>query len=231
MEAVRVEIRAYTASFRIPGMMSYQITSPVPPPSTIYGLLAAAAGREIAPEETWVAYRFTYRAMQEDLEKIIIYDEKGPVWLKAQYGPKTNVLRRQFLFDPHLTLYVQPGRVAEAFLKPRYPLLLGRSQDVAYVESLTQTNLEPTQEAEIAGVLLPFPIADARMKSRLMSFPTFYGVAPGRRPRAVKPFHVIDGLLKNETLKTQRVAVANLFYSELGHSPLGVPLFDAGRLS
>jgi CRISPR-associated protein Cas5t len=231
MEAVRVEIRAYTASFRIPGMMSYQITSPVPPPSTVYGLLAAATGREVTPEETWIAYRLTYRAMQEDLEKVIIYDEKGPVWLKAQYEPKTNVLRRQFLFEPHLTLYIQPGVVAEAFLKPRYPLVLGRSQDVAYVENLTHTALEPVQEAEVAGVLLPFPIADPRMKSRLMSFPTFYSVAPGRRPRAVKPFHVIDGLLKNERLSIQKVAVADLFYSEPAYSSLSVPFFDVGRLS
>ena len=231
MEAVRVEIRAYTASFRIPGMMSYQSTSPVPPPSTIYGLLAAATGREVTPEETWIAYRFTYRAMQEDLEKVIIYDEKGPVWLKAQYGPKTNVLRRQFLFEPHLTLYFQPGAVAEAFLRPRYPLVLGRSQDVAYVDNLTQTTLEPIQEAEVAGVLLPFPTPDQQIKSRLMSFPTYYSVAPGRRPRAVKPFHVIDGLLKNGRLSTQKAKVANLFYSEPKYSSLGVPFFDAGRLS
>ena len=109
MEAVRVVIRAYTASFRIPGMMSYQITSPVPPPSTIYGLLAAVAGREVTPEETWIAYRFTYHGIEEDLEKIIIYDEKGPVWLKSRFEPKTNVLRRQFMFDPQLTLYLQPA--------------------------------------------------------------------------------------------------------------------------
>jgi hypothetical protein len=109
--------------------------------------------------------------------------------------------------------------------------LLGRSQDVAYVESLTHTVLEPTQEAEMAGVLLPFPIPDSRMKSRLMSFPTFYGIAPGRRPRAVKPFHVIDGLLKNDTLKTERVNAGNLLYIEPEYSPLGVPLFDAERLS
>ena len=231
MEAVRVEIRAYTASFRIPGMMSYQVTSPVPPPSTIYGLLAAAMGREVTPEETWIAYRCTYLAVQEDLEKIIIYDEKGPVWQKALYQPKTNVLRRQFLFEPRLTLYLQPGAVAEAFLRPRFPILLGRSQDVAYVESLTQATLEPTEQAEMAGVLLPFPVADPRMKSRLMSFPTFYPIAPGRRPRAVKPFHVIDGLSKNGTLKTEAVTVPDLLYKEINYSPLGVPLFDTRQLS
>ncbi len=231
MQSIRIEIRAYTASFRIPGMMSYQITSPVPPPSTIYGLLAAAMGREVTPEETWIAYRFTYQAIQEDLEKIIIYDEKGPVWLKTHFEPKTNVLRRQFLFEPRLTLYLKPGTVSEAFLKPRFPLLLGRSQDVACVESFNQVVLDPVEKGELAGVLLPFPIDDPLLKSRLMSFPTFYGVAPGRRPRAVKPFHVIDGLSTNGTLKTQMVTVPNLLYIEPDYSPLCIPLFDAGKLS
>jgi CRISPR-associated Cas5-like protein len=49
LSAVRVEIRAYSASFRLPGMMGYQATSPVPPPSTVYGILAAACGREVTP--------------------------------------------------------------------------------------------------------------------------------------------------------------------------------------
>lgn len=231
MEAVRVQIRALTASFRIPGMMSYQVTSPVPPPSTIYGLLAAAAGREVSLEETWIAYRCSYRAVQEDLEKIIIYNDKGPQWSKTLYAPKTNVLRRQFLFEPELTLYLKPGEIADAFLRPRYPLLLGRSQDLAYVHEIKATNLTETASAPVSGILLPFPTPDPKLKSRLMSFPTFYSVQPGRRPRAVKPFHVIDGIIRSGTPRFQTVSVPDLLYVEDTHSALAVPLFDTRRLS
>ena len=67
MDAVRIDLRAYTASFRVPGMMGYQVTSPVPPPATVYGLLAAAMGREVTPDEAWIAYRFAYEAQAQDV--------------------------------------------------------------------------------------------------------------------------------------------------------------------
>ncbi|HZO88723.1 MAG TPA: CRISPR-associated protein Cas5 [Chthonomonadaceae bacterium] len=220
MEAVRIDIQAYTASFRVPGMMGYQVTAPVPPPATIYGLLAAAAGREIPPGETWVAYRFAYDAQAEDLETIIIYEQGGPVWVKSQYAPKTNVVNRQFLFGARLALYLAPGAVADAFLRPRFPLLLGRSQDVATVTAHRRATLELMQEADVSGILLPFPVQDRRLRSRVMSFPTFYGVAPERTPLAVKPFHVLDSLQG-----TQPVSVPDLLYREAEES-LAVPLFD-----
>lgn len=120
MEAVRIDVHAYTASFRVPGMMGYQVTSPVPPPSTVYGLIATAAGRDVSPDEAWIAYRFRYDCFARDLEKVIIYGEGGPVWDIKRHSPKTNVLTREFLFGAELTLYLAPGAVADAFLRPRY---------------------------------------------------------------------------------------------------------------
>ena len=141
MDAVRIDLRAYTASFRVPGMMGYQVTALAPPPATIYGLLAAAAGKEVTPDDTWIAYRFEYDALAQDLEKIIIFSESGPTWEPKLGAVKSAPITRQFLFNPRLVLYVAPGPTAEAFLRPRYPLLLGRSQDVAYVECWRPTPL------------------------------------------------------------------------------------------
>ena len=47
MEFLRVEISAMTASFRYPMfVVSYQPTYPVPPVSTLYGLLSCGQGIE-----------------------------------------------------------------------------------------------------------------------------------------------------------------------------------------
>jgi CRISPR-associated protein Cas5t len=219
VDAVRIDLRAYTASFRLPGMMGYQITCPVPPPATIYGLLAAASGREVTPDETWIAYRFEYDARAQDLEKIIVYEEKGPVWVPSLYAPKTNVVTRQFLFNPRLVLYVKPGAAAHAFRRPRFPLLLGRSQDVAYVDRYETTTLEPVERVETAGVLVPFPAPG--VPSQLFSFPTYFELAT-RRALAVKPFHILDSLRGRQT-----VIVPGLFHREPdGGDSLAVPVFD-----
>ena len=218
MDAVRIDLCAYTASFRIPSMMGYQTTSPVPPPATIYGLLAAAIGREVTPEETWIAYRFEYDAQAQDLEKIIGFFEGGPKWDNKLNAINTAPIVRQFLFNPRLVLYLKPGAVADAFQRPRYPLLLGRSQDVAYVQTWQEVAIVPVTEGSLAGVLLPFPTRG--VQSRLSSFPTWFGVNSPRRALAVKPFHILDS-----ASGPQAVTVANLLYQEAG-GKLAVPLLD-----
>lgn len=197
----RVEVRAYSASFRIPGLMGYQLTSPVPPPSTVYGLLAAACGREVTPEECPIAYRFDYDAVAEDLEKIIFFGEKGPQWSAKMSAVASGVVTRQFLANPRLTLYIPQGAVFEALQRPRFPLVLGRSQDVAYVSAARVAELEKVESAAVAGVVLPFPVR-TQARSRLMALPTFYTVEAVRRARAVKPFHVFDALDKAQTVES-----------------------------
>jgi CRISPR-associated protein Cas5t len=223
VDAIRIDLRAYTASFRVPGMMGYQVTSPVPPPATVYGLLAAASGREITPEETWIAYRFEYEALAQDLEKIVGFFEGGPKWDKKLNAVNTAPITRQFLYNPHLVLYLKPGRAAEAFRRPRFPLVLGRSQDVAYVDCHREVSLQTaSSNAKISGVLLPFPTP--RIQSRIMSFPTYFELAT-RRALAVKPFHVIDSGKADQTVQG-----TSQFYQEGTGEQLAVPLFDLERL-
>lgn len=82
-----------------------------------------------------------------------------------------------------------------------------------------KVSLYPTESAEMSGVILPFPVRDTRLSSRIMSFPTYFGGEPQRTPRAVKPFHVLDA-----AKGPQRVAVPGLLYQEPSGAP-AVPLF------
>ncbi len=189
--AWRVVVCAYTASFRPPGIAGYQPTLPVPPLSTVYGLIAAALGRDADPRSVWVGYRFTCAAQATDIETIIKFVQGKPERNKLTGWVESLPVQREFLYDARLTLYIPATEeLARAFRAPHYPLLLGRSQDVAYVESLERTELEPVSSGEVEGVLLPLPpLVNGRVW--VYSLPTYLPTHPPRKPLAVKPFQVV----------------------------------------
>jgi len=60
LNGIRIDLIAYTASFRVPCFVGHQITLPVPPLSMIYGMISAAMGRIIHPNEVeWLAFRWS----------------------------------------------------------------------------------------------------------------------------------------------------------------------------
>jgi len=206
LDAVRITLSAYTASFRVPGFIGHQLTLPVPPLSTIYGLLSAAAGRWVEPHEVaWLAYCCDYVSKAFDLEVIIQVERKGiekPPYVRSP--PETrNVLQREFLFMPRLTLYL-PSEWEKAFRTPRYVLLLGRTQDVAYVESIVRTSLEPVEEGEVSGVLLPFELIlknRGKVQAWLQNLPIAFTNEPHRRPLGMRIFGVVDAKTRSATVR------------------------------
>jgi len=78
MDALRVKIRAMTASFRYPMfVVSYQPTYKIPPISTIYGFLSAAKGEKVGIYDVSVGYDFTSEGHGVDLERILEYGGEG----------------------------------------------------------------------------------------------------------------------------------------------------------
>ena len=73
MKLLRILIEGWTASFRYPAFISgFQPTLPVPPLSTIYGLLSAVKGELVTPNETNVGFVFDYDSKSVDLETIYV---------------------------------------------------------------------------------------------------------------------------------------------------------------
>jgi len=155
LETTRIVLKSYTASFRVPHFHGRQLTLSVPPPSTVFGLISAATGRWVLPgrDIPWLGYRFSYQSRGKDLETIISYGKNGPSYKKGQLV--RNVFWREFLFGCELILYLPKGW-KEYFRRPRFPLLLGRSQDVAYVTEIKNAELSPAMEGRLKGVLLPY---------------------------------------------------------------------------
>jgi len=191
LPAVRVVLTAYTASFRVPSFVGYQLTLPVPPLSTVYGLLSASVGRPVEPQEVaWLAYQCLYDAKATDLEAIVTVDRPKPGDAALVTG--RNILQREFLVFPRLVLYLPP-EWGEAFRRPRYPLLLGRTQDVAGVETLTTATLVPVAAGPVQGVLLPLEVVlQNSAPAWLHNLPLAFSQEAQRRLRGMHIFGVLD---------------------------------------
>ncbi len=175
---IRVKLKAWTASFRFPTFQSgYQPTLPVPPPSTIQGLLSAAKGEPVyLTEIPYVGYVFRSEGLGVDLEKIYAL---GKV--------ETDIMKREFHYGAELYLYL-PDEWRKHFKKPRYQLLLGRSSDVATVEETKRVELEEG-EAPIGGTVVPINLGLPGMVHSLVVEYDYSSVP--RRARLVKPFVVL----------------------------------------
>lgn len=191
IRAVRIVLTAYTASFRVPHFVGHQLTLPVPPLSTIFGLLSAATGKWIMPDEVeWLAYRCTYESKGTDLEAIFTVERAKP-GESARFVTR-NVIQREFLSMPNLTLYLPPNW-ENAFRQPRYALLLGRTQDVAGVMSISLTELRPINSGVVSGILLPFElVALNNVSAWLQKLPVAFTDEPQRKPTRMHLFGIVD---------------------------------------
>ncbi|MEU9746641.1 CRISPR-associated protein Cas5 [Streptomyces niveus] len=127
VEALEVTLTAPVASFRNPLYQGMQIGLPCPPPSTVGGMLAATVGTwDEVPENTRFAMTFTAEGSGTDLETY------HPAAAKPAYRNVT-IKDREFLTNITLTVWLTTdlGRWEAALRTPVWPLVLGRSQDLA----------------------------------------------------------------------------------------------------
>lgn len=209
---IRVEIKSWTASFRYPTFQSgYQPTLPVPPLSTIQGILSAAKGEIVYFSEVpFVGYIFKSEGEGVDLERIY-----------ALGKPETDVLKREVLLDNTLYLYL-PDEWRIYFKKPRFQLLLGRSSDVATIGKIEKVMLEERAGIPVGGTIVPIT---SGLPGIVHTLPVEfdYSVIP-RRVKIVKPFTVLP-FPKNEAQKKRQIFSGKLPYDrELG---LGVWLYES----
>lgn len=188
MEVLRVVISGWTASFRYPiFIVGHQPTLPVPPLSTVYGLISAAAGRVLCPEDLAVGYVFSSQGKGTDLETIY---EIGP-----NLGAKQNICRREILFEPELVLYLTNLELASCFRRPAYPLLLGRSGDLAAVQSVEKVKLQPARgTVTVEGTIMPFP--GPGLRGVVQALPTHFSDTLPRRAMGTRLFCLVTESLE-----------------------------------
>ncbi len=161
MQVLKIELEGVTTSFRYPHLLiGRQPSYPLPPPATIYGHIASTLGDYPAPDSFKFAYSFTHQGSVDDYEHtwLIERDER-----KAKKGqPEPNILAglsptvREMLFQPRLTLYLDRPDWLQAFRNPVFPVLLGRSQDLAAYTQVEVVELEERSAGYFDHTLLPF---------------------------------------------------------------------------
>ncbi len=184
MKAVRVRLSSWTASFRYAGfMIGVQPSLPMPPLSTVYGLLSAAVGRIVTPADSFVGYTFESEGKTMDLERILeVQPGKGGKW---------NVIRREILFDARLNLYIDP-KLRKHFEQPHFPLLLGRSSDLATVDEVAEVKLKPIkdQEATFGSSIFTDPPPGYRVAT-MYALPVYFTDTIPREAVGTRPFAMV----------------------------------------
>lgn len=163
MQVLKVELEGLTTSFRYPHfLVGRQPSFPMPPPATIYGHIASALGAYPNPESFRFAYTFTHGGSVDDYEHtwLIKVDRSARGWQHpANISANMNPTLRQIFYAPKLTLYLETPDLEtwqQAFLEPRYPVALGRSQDLASYQKVERISLEQTDTGYYDHTLLPW---------------------------------------------------------------------------
>ncbi len=187
MKVFRVHIQSWTASFRYPNLISgYQASLPVPPLSTLYGLISAAMGKYFYPREMDIGFVFIFKSRAQDLETI--YQMR-----RSLSGITANIITREFLVDNDLWLYTMNEEVARSFEKPYFPLVLGRSGDLATVRSIDALEVEIKKELhKVKGTIIPFK-ASLPIAAPIHALPLYFTDEIPRRNVGTKPYFLLDG--------------------------------------
>ncbi|MBV9868765.1 MAG: type I-B CRISPR-associated protein Cas5 [Abitibacteriaceae bacterium] len=183
MNVLRVHLKGWTASFRYPGFaVGVHPSLPLPPLSTLYGLLSAARGELVTPRDTGLGFVFHSHGKGTDLETT--YELSGTL----QAG--TNVIRREVLFEPELYLYVTNLSFADAFRQPYYPLVLGRSTELAQIIATEEVTLQKQSNVKLGHSILPFP--QMQIYGSVHALPTHFTGDIPRRAVGTRPFLLVE---------------------------------------
>ncbi len=192
MRAFRIKINSWTSSFRYPNLMSaFQPTLEVPPVSTVMGLINASSGKYLEDRQIELGYYFEFKIKAVDLETI--YQISIHKTKKEKYPENaaiSNVIQREFLYDCQLFLYLTDEVLVSCFRQPAYQLLLGRSGDLAGVESIKEVELREVSNARIAGQVVPFN--GNYLPGQIQALPKYFSNTIPRKNLETEPYSVIS---------------------------------------
>lgn len=189
MKVYRITISSWTSSFRYPNIISgFQPTLLVPPISTVLGLLNACSGQYLKHKRLKLGYYFESKAKSVDLETIYQVEINNKGVPKNQV--KSNVIRREFLFDCKLYVYLEDEKLVDYFSNPVFQVLLGRSNDLASIEEIKELNLqETTKSTKIKGQVIP--LAGNFLPGTLQALPKYFTDTIPRSNIGTEPYSVI----------------------------------------
>jgi len=155
-----VKVRATVASFRRPLDHNYQRTLPMPSPTTLIGIAAAALG--FSDRELWASHS----PLRHLKVSVLMNGEPGftrDMWtvlkIKGNKIAERSPYFRELLFFPRYTLLYGGDedllcRLEKAFRDPAYPLSLGREDELMLVDDIVMAEAQDG-ESRFHGTVLP----------------------------------------------------------------------------
>lgn len=187
MRVLKIVLEGTTTSFRYPHfMLGVQPSFPLPPPATIYGHICSTLGEWIDPQGVAFAYHFTTAGEGDDVEHIHVLSAAtgklpGTTIPKVLEG-NVNPFSRRILLHPRMVLYLNQPDWFPAFRAPRYPVVLGRSQDLACYTSVDVIDLEQRDQVYFEHTLLPHQMATQTAVGVVTLMPRWLDYWHQRRP-------------------------------------------------
>jgi CRISPR-associated protein Cas5t len=199
MRVLKIELEGITTSFRYPHfLVGRQPAYRMPPPATIYGHICSAVGEWIEASFLRFGYCFTYMARGDDLEHIHMATVAGEHFDKKlgfvkNIEAEINPIPREILFYPRLTLYIQAQssleRLYQAFCSPCYPVILGRSQDLASYRDVSIVELQSDCRGYFEKTILPWHFRDRTSAGTSVLMPRF--INPRNRREVIWERYVV----------------------------------------
>jgi CRISPR-associated protein Cas5t len=156
MKLLYIRLEGWTATFRLPLIYSGTgLTAPMPPYSTLLGLIGNLAARQMTPSETRIGYIFRSEGTSYDLETTRRLEMGKDGRLKSQIVP--GIVKRQFHVRPSIDLFLDNLSLLSAFESPANVPCLGRSQDLAWITKIKEVDAKPRETGILRGTLIPFP--------------------------------------------------------------------------
>ena len=169
MEVLTLKVRALSSSFRRPLDHNYHRTFPLPPPTTIYGLIGAALG--LSDREMW-----DKDSILGEINISVLSSNKAgfakDMWsikkIKNHKIADTSPYFRELLFYPEFVLIFGGkeeilSKLESAFENPEYALSLGREDELIRIEEMKRVETE-AGEPMFFGTILPLNMRKTRYK-------------------------------------------------------------------
>ncbi len=197
-----------------------QLSLPVPSYSVILGMISSCMGKNITVKDTQIGFEFTAESKALDLERFIRWDynaKRPGIPILNSAGP--GVRQREFLINPALTLFLTNLQLKDAFQHPKGIITLGRSQDLAWIESIDEIELIKTQEGDIGGTLIPFELCKNSgingLLIRISETIEYDEINLQRHPKN----NILFLSTNTETTKRSKIKLTNDLYTSKAFSP------------
>lgn len=158
-KVLEIQFSGWTATPRLPFVLSGNaLCMPVPPYSTILGIIGCCLGRFVSPGEVKVGFRYLYDTVSLDIEtrRRLQFDGKKI----KNHDKGSDAYIREFHTNPCLTIWIDRLDWISFFESPVGTPALGRSQDLLQVKKVCIKEVVQISEGCVKGCMIPFDMSE-----------------------------------------------------------------------